>query len=230
LRRAKRGQHVAKPTQYIANRVGETKMTGGSTGLFAFRDEGVRDSVIRSNATTRGSMLSDDEVLMLARSAAQAIQRFGDACGLGAEAQYISNVLRKAAQASKSKSLRAYDVCRTALEGYLRASGFGKPFHIVNSMLRMVKSIPAPTRHCYLTAVTDSCGDLADFARLVWEGLTLRVPGRAEGRGVDLPRCRAFGGSAGGLPQLGWESVQLVDVREFHGEARGSGRVRQSVA
>jgi ankyrin repeat protein len=54
---------------------------------------------------------------------------------------------------------------------YSQESGIGEFFYIVNSRLRMVKSIEHPTPECFVRAVTESCGDLADFVRLVREGL-----------------------------------------------------------
>jgi hypothetical protein len=78
-------------------------------------------------------MLSDDEVLILVRSASLGILRFGDACGLHAQACVVSKDLENAAKSGKSKSLSAYEVCRTALEVYSQGSGFGKLFYIVNS-------------------------------------------------------------------------------------------------
>jgi hypothetical protein len=78
------------------------------------------------------------------------------------------------------------------LELYSRESGFGKLFYIVNSRLRRVISIPYPTVECYLRAATAVCGDLADFIRLVWEGLNFEFPETPRRevllfRGVELP-------------------------------------------
>jgi hypothetical protein len=95
----------------------------------------------------------------------------GEAWGLFDEAQAISNELQNAAKSDKSKWLRAYDVCCEALKLYLQNSGVGRLFYIVNSRLRKVRSIRNPVRDCYLRAITESCGDLAGFIRLVWEGL-----------------------------------------------------------
>jgi hypothetical protein len=103
----------------------------------------------------------------------------------------ISNGLQSVACSGKSKSLCAYEVCREALELYSQESGIGKFFYIMNSRLRMVRSIQNPTRDCFAIAVTESCGDLADFVRLMWEGLNFEFPGipRREVvvfRGVEL--------------------------------------------
>jgi hypothetical protein len=77
---------------------------------------------------------------------------------------------------------------------YLRESGFGRLLYIVNSRLRRVRSIPYPSKDCDLRAVTESCGDLADFGRLVWEGLSFEVRETPRGevllfRGVELPEA-----------------------------------------
>jgi hypothetical protein len=57
------------------------------------------------------------------------------------------------------------------LELYSQESGIGKFFYTVNSRLGRVKSVENPTPDCFVRAVTESCGDLADFGPLVWEGL-----------------------------------------------------------
>jgi hypothetical protein len=64
-----------------------------------------------------------------------------------------------------------FDFRRRCDTHYSQESGIGKLFYIINSRLRTVKSVRDPTRDCYLRAVTESCGDLADFVRLMWEGL-----------------------------------------------------------
>jgi ankyrin repeat protein len=46
----------------------------------------------------------------------------------------------------------------------------------MNSRLRKVISIHNPTLDCYVRAVRESCGDQADFVRLVWEGLNFEFP------------------------------------------------------
>jgi hypothetical protein len=65
-------------------------------------------------------MLSDDEVLTLVRSASRGILRFGGVDVLAAQAQMISNELQRIAKSGKSKSERAYEVCRMALEFYVQ--------------------------------------------------------------------------------------------------------------
>jgi ankyrin repeat protein len=77
------------------------------------------------------------------------------------------------------------------LELYSRESGIGKLFYIVNSRLRTVKSIGKPIQSEFERAVTESCGDLSDFVRLVWEGLNFEFPETPRGevvlyRGVEL--------------------------------------------
>jgi ankyrin repeat protein len=149
-------------------------MEGDGMSALMLSDMVGREIVIRSCATTGGSMLSDDEVLTLARSSSVGIRRFGIGCGLGADAQVLSTELQSATKSGKAKSLMAYEVCHKALEAYLRESGFGKLFHIVNSRLRNVKSIENPIRDDYVRAITDSFGDLAGFVRLVWEALNFQ--------------------------------------------------------
>jgi ankyrin repeat protein len=80
------------------------------------------------------------------------------------------------------------------LEWYSRESGIGKLFHFLNGRLRKVKSIRAPTRAELVRAVTESCGDLAPFVRLVWEGLNFEFRETAMRevvlyRGVELPEA-----------------------------------------
>jgi hypothetical protein len=97
----------------------ETFMDGDETGVLVLNDRVARGMVIRSDATTGGSMLSDDEVLALAHSASLGIVRFGRACGLGGQASMIAKELQglaKGGASGKSTSLLAYDVCRKALE------------------------------------------------------------------------------------------------------------------
>jgi hypothetical protein len=118
----------------------------GETGQLMLRDTVAREFVIRSNMTTGCSMLSEEEVLALVRSASLSILRLGRACGLGAQAQFISSELQNAVNVGKSKSLSAYEVCRKALELYLRENGIGKLFYIVSSRLRKVKAIHNRTR------------------------------------------------------------------------------------
>jgi hypothetical protein len=185
--------------------MGEVMRAEGS-GPLVLRDKVDRGVAIRSNTTTGGSMLNDDEVLALARSASQTIFRFGCACGLGDQAQLISNELQNAGQSRKSKSQRAYEVCRRALELYSRESGIGKLFYIVNSRLLTVKSIRSLTRAEFQRAATDSCEDLADFVRLVWEGLNFEFPEAPRGevvlyRGVELSgsALESYRGSVGHL-------------------------------
>jgi hypothetical protein len=115
----------------------------------------------------------------------------GSKCGFGAQARVISTELRNAAGPGKSKSVSAYGVCRKALELYLRESGLGGLFYIVNSRLRKVETIRRPSVDCYLEAVVKSCGDLADFIRLLWEGLNFEFPAVPRGelmlyRGVEV--------------------------------------------
>jgi hypothetical protein len=164
---------------------------GDGMNLLMLDEKVAREAVMHSSATTRSSMLSDDEVLTLAHSSSVGILRFGNAWGLGAQACVISSELENAARSGQSRSLSAYDVCRKALELYSQENGVGQFFCIVNSRLRRVKSIQNPTRDCYVRAVTESCGDLADFVRLVWEGLNFEFRGTARGgtmifRGVEL--------------------------------------------
>jgi hypothetical protein len=167
-------------------------MKGAETGELMLRDTVAREFVIRSNMTTECSMLSDDEVLTPARTAAQRVLRLGRACGLGAHAQFISSELQNAVKVGKSKSLSAYEVCRKELELYSRECGIGKLLYIMNSRLRRVKVIHNPTRAEYAEAVTESCGDLSDFVRLVWEGLNFEFPETLRRelvicRGVEVP-------------------------------------------
>jgi hypothetical protein len=114
---------------------------GDGTGPLVFGDTVTRDLIIRSNTTTGGSMLSDEDVLSLVLPAWRGLLRCGSACGFGAEACVISSELQGAAKSGVSKSVRAYEVCRLALEVYSRESGLGKLFYIVNSRLRRVRSI-----------------------------------------------------------------------------------------
>jgi hypothetical protein len=169
----------------------EEFMKADRTGQLILREGVARDVAFRSDTITGDSMLSDDEVLTLVRTASQHILRLGGACGLGVQAHVISSELQKAAKSGKSKSLSAYEVCRKALELYQRESGCGKLFYIVNSRLRQVRSIQNPTRAEFVRAVTESCGDQADFIRLVWEGLNFEFPEtprreRVIYRGVEL--------------------------------------------
>jgi hypothetical protein len=168
-------------------------MRGDGTGQLVLRAMVAREIVIRLNATTGGSMLSDDDVLSLVRTSSVGIFRGGGACGLGPRAQMISNGLQSVACSRKSKSLCAYEVCRKALELYSQEDGIGEFFYIVNSRLRRVKSIENPTPDCFVRAITESCGDLADFVRLVWEGLNFEFREAPRG-GCDIPRSGAFGG------------------------------------
>jgi hypothetical protein len=146
-------------------------MDGDEGGPLVLGDPARLSLAIRSNTTTGGSMLSDDEVLTLSRSSSRGIPGSGAAWGLDGETRVLSKELESSANWRGSKSKRAYEVCRKALELYSRESGIGKLLYIVNSRLRKVRSIPYPTQDCYLRAVTESCGDLADLVRLVWEGL-----------------------------------------------------------
>jgi hypothetical protein len=92
----------------------------GKTCLLVIHDGVARELVIRSGAIPWCSMLSDDEVLTLSRSATLAILQLGGVCGLGDHVQLISNELQNAAKSGKSKSQRAFEICRKALELYLR--------------------------------------------------------------------------------------------------------------
>jgi hypothetical protein len=159
-------------------------MKGDRAGLLMLRDKVAQEGAIHSNATTGGSMLSDYEVLALGRSASLDVLQYGGACGLGEQAQVISNELQSAAKTGKSRSLCAYEICCKALELYSRWSGFGELFYIVNSRLRRVASIRRSTRSEFTAALTDSCGALTDFVRLVWEGLNCEFP--------DTPRREAM--------------------------------------
>jgi hypothetical protein len=94
-------------------------------------------------------MLSDDEILRLAHSCLSGLLRRGKAWGLSAEAQVILNELQSAASSEGSKSKKAYEVCRKALELCSRESGIGRLFYIVNSRLRKVRSLRSPTRDCF---------------------------------------------------------------------------------
>jgi hypothetical protein len=101
-------------------------------------------------------MLSDEEILTLAHSCSSGIDRWGEAWGLSLEAQVILNELQSAAKSEGSKSKKAYEVCRKALELYSQESGIGGLFYIVNSRLRNVRSIDSPTRDCYMRAIAES--------------------------------------------------------------------------
>jgi hypothetical protein len=164
-------------------------------------------------------MLSDEEILRLAHSCLAVLLRCGNAWGLSSEAQVILNELQRAARSEGSKSQKAYEVCRKALELYWRESGIGGLFYIVNSRLRKVRSIRSTTMDGYLRAVTESCEELADFRSISVGRIELRVSRDTERRCVDIPRCRAFGGVAGELPQRRWEVDRLADLLGFRGEA-----------
>jgi hypothetical protein len=190
-------------------------MNGDGTGALTLRGHAARELVIRSNNTTRGSMLSDDEVLTLVHPASLGILRFGIACGLGAQARMISSELQNAARSGKRKSLSAYDICRKALALYSRENGIGRFFYIVNSMLRRVRSIRSPVPEGFVRAVTESCGDLSDFVRLMWEGLNFEFP--------DTPRREVAIFRRVELPESALESYRdsvgelfAVHVRRFH--------------
>jgi hypothetical protein len=187
---------VEKPPPMISPEKGQMGdfMKGDGTGPLAVRGNVARELVIRLNIMTGGSMVSDDEVLTLARGASLGILRLGISCGLGAQARVISSELQSAAKLGKSKSLVAYDLCRKALELYLRENGIGGFFYILNSMLRKVQSIRSPNRAEFAGAVTEACGDLSDFIRLVWDGLNFEfgeTPRREVVifRGVELPEA-----------------------------------------
>jgi hypothetical protein len=92
----------------------ETGMEGDGVGPLVLGETVSRRVAIRSNTTEMSSMLSDDEVLTLARSLLRSILRCGAAWGLDAEAQMISSELQMAANSGGSKSQRAYEVCRKA--------------------------------------------------------------------------------------------------------------------
>jgi hypothetical protein len=79
-------------------------MRAEGTCLLVIHDGVVRELVIRSDVISGGSILSDDEVLTVARSASRAILRVGGVSGLGLQAQLVSNELQNAATSGKSKS------------------------------------------------------------------------------------------------------------------------------
>jgi hypothetical protein len=112
---------------------------------------------VRSNTTTGGSMLSDAEVLTLSGSSSRRILQSGALWGLGVDTGVLSKELQNSSNSGGAKSQRAYEVCRKAVELYSRESGFGRLLYIVNSRLRKVRSIPYPSRDCYLRAVAESC-------------------------------------------------------------------------
>jgi hypothetical protein len=132
-------------------------MEGDRPGPLVLDDTASLGLAIRSNTTTGGSILSDDEVLTLGRSSPRRILGSGATWGLCFAAQEFSKELRSAANREGSKSQRACEICRKASELYSRESGFGRLLYIVNSRLRKVSSIPYPSRDCYLRAVTESC-------------------------------------------------------------------------
>jgi hypothetical protein len=76
-------------------------MTAEATCLLVIHDGIARELFIRSDAISRGSMLSDDEVLMLVRSASLGIVRYGGVSGFATKAQLISNELQNAAKSVK---------------------------------------------------------------------------------------------------------------------------------
>jgi hypothetical protein len=206
--------------------MGLSFMKGEGTGQLVLHDTVARESAIRSNAATRGSMVSDDDVLTLTRSCASSILRVGAACGLGVLAHVISNELQNAAKSGKSKSLCAYAVCRKALDIYSQESGIGKFFYIVNSRLRRVKSIENPSLDSFMRAVTESCGDLADFVRLVWEGLNFEFPETPKGevfifRGVELPASalESYRNSVGTL--IAWSMFSSFTEKREEAEEYG---------
>jgi hypothetical protein len=98
-------------------------MKGDGTGQLVVRGTVARDVVIRLSNRTGGSMMSDDEVLTLARSAAREVLQFGTACELGVHSKVISDELQSTAKSGKSRSLCAYELCRKAPEMYLQGSG-----------------------------------------------------------------------------------------------------------
>jgi hypothetical protein len=202
-------------------------MKGGEAGQLILRDTAARGFAIRSNTMTRCSMLSDDEVLTLTRSAWLSILRLGRVCGLGVHAQFISSELQNAVKAGLSKSLSAYEVCRKALELYLREWGIGKLLYIVNSRLRKVKVIHDPTWAEFAKAVTESCGDLADFVRLMWEGLNFEFPETQRRevlifRGVELPEAALESYRASVGKMFSWP--MFSSFTEKRGEAEEYGR------
>jgi ankyrin repeat protein len=212
---------------------GETKMkmgefmTGDGGGPLMARDNVAQELAVRSNMTTGSSMLSDDEVLALAHGSSVGILRFGIGSVLGAEARVISSELQNAAKSGRSKSLNAYEVCRKALELYLRDSGLGKLSYVVNSRLRRVRSIRSPDRAEFARAVTESCGDLADFVRLVWEGLNFEFSETPRGRevviyrGVELPEAalESYRNSVGKL--ISWSMFSSFTEKRDEAEEYG---------
>jgi hypothetical protein len=106
------GETVHNNADPVRSRIEETApgetmedfVEGSGTGLFILDDTVGLGLAIRSNTTTGGSMLSDDEVLTLSRSSSLRILGSGAARGLGVEARVLSTELQGSANWGGSNS------------------------------------------------------------------------------------------------------------------------------
>jgi hypothetical protein len=109
---------------------------------------------------------------------------------------------------SRRRSVRVLCVVRR----WMRDPAVGELLCLATSGLRMVKSIRTPTQDGCISATTESCGDLAEFIRLVclsvWEGWNCEFRGTRWESG-------ASGVGAGGLPRQVWKAAHWADLRLF---------------
>jgi hypothetical protein len=143
-------------------------------GVMGFHPSAMPDRLCSFETMTSRSMHTEEKVLEIAESCAISLLRYGEDTGNDDQARQIVAELHAAAKSDKSKLKCAINVRHLALNIYSREVSIGKLYSAVNARLRRVKCIEQRRDIVALTkAVREACGDLADFALLVWEGLNL---------------------------------------------------------